>query len=301
MSDKKRPLGLGRGLAALLEEIGPSSARGDDTGAAASDGTPPALVPVASISPNPNQPRREFDETELQQLSSSIRTHGLVQPLLLRPAPNGGYEIVAGERRWRAAQMAQIHEVPAVVRPMDDATAYQIAIVENVQRADLNPVEEARAYDRLTSDYGHSAEAIGTLVGKSRSHIANMMRLLKLPNRALDLLRDGQLSVGHARALVGREDAADLAEDIVDQNLSVREVEELVAGRRNRERQSRPRPTARSGEKDPDTAALEAALSDATGLKVSIAGSGATGRVVIDYTDLDQLDMLVQRLIGGRF
>lgn len=299
MSDKKRASGLGRGLAALLEEIG-SDARPNAMPAATEVSGPPATLPIARIHANPRQPRRHFDPAALDELVASVKATGLLQPILVRERRDGDYEIVAGERRWRAAQIAQLHEVPVVIRDLADADAFQIALIENIQRADLNPVEEAEGYRRLVQEYGYVQEDLGRVTGKSRSHIANLLRLLNLPEEVLDEVRDGRLTMGHARALIGHPDAERLADQIVRRNLSVRETEALVAGESGRTRQSRPRP-AKSGRKDADTAELERTLSDAVGLRVTIDGSGPSGRVHIEYADLDQLDMLAQRLIGGRF
>ena len=299
MTEKK--LGLGRGLSALLEEIGGSGnvkARGAEAAAANPAWT---YIPTASIRANPNQPRRHFDAEALAELSDSIRAHGMLQPVLVRESGYGDFELVAGERRWRAAQAVPLHEVPAIIRRLDDAVAFEIALIENIQRADLNPVEEAEGYQRLVVEFGHTQDSIAKVTGKSRSHIANLLRLLKLPAAVLDLVRDGRLTMGHARALIGHPEAEALADQVVDSNLSVRETEALVADQAGRERQSRPRGAPRGADKDPDTEALERALSESIGLKVTIEGAGIAGRVRIDYASLDQLDMLAQRLSGGRF
>jgi ParB family transcriptional regulator, chromosome partitioning protein len=299
MTDKKRASGLGRGLAALLEEIG-SEARSPEAAPPQTPAGPPTVLPISRIHPNPRQPRRHFDPAAMAELVDSIKATGLLQPILVRERREGDYEIVAGERRWRAAQMAQLHEVPVVVRNLADGDAFQVALIENVQRADLNPIEEAEGYRRLVHEYGYVQDDLQRVTGKSRSHVANLLRLLNLPPAVLDAVRDGRLTMGHARALVGHPDAERLADRIIRDNLSVRETEALVAGETGRERQSRPR-GAKRGEKDADTAELERALSDALGLKVAIDGPGPSGRVHIDYANLDQLDMLAQRLIGGRF
>jgi ParB family transcriptional regulator, chromosome partitioning protein len=299
MTEKK--LGLGRGLSALLEEIGGTGnvkARGSEPAAANPAWT---YIPTGSIRANPNQPRRHFDPEALAELSQSIRTHGMLQPVLVRDSGHGDYELVAGERRWRAAQAVPLHEVPAIIRRLDDAVAFEIALIENIQRAELNPIEEAEGYQRLTDEFGHTQDGIAKVTGKSRSHIANLVRLLKLPTPVLDLVRDGKLTMGHARALIGHPDAETLAAQVVAGGLSVRETETLVADQTGRERQSRPRAAPRTTGKDPDTEALERALSESIGLKVTIEGAGIAGRVRIDYASLDQLDMLAQRLSGGRF
>lgn len=302
MNDKKRS-GLGRGLAALLEEIGGPGAGPPKLGTKPGQGW--TTIPTADIRPNPRQPRRRFDDAEMQELIASVKVNGLVQPILVRPVGHW-HEIVAGERRWRAAQAAQIHDMPVVVRELDEQTAFEVSIIENVQRADLNPVEEAESYQRLHDEFGNSQEGIAAATGKSRSHIANLMRLLKLPPAVLDKLREGALSMGHARALIGQEGAEALADTVIARGLSVRETEALVASEAGRARAARPRGASGSspssgGYKDPDTQALERALSDSVGLKVTIDGSGPSGRIVIDYATLDQLDMVAQRLSGGRF
>ncbi len=304
MNDKKRS-GLGRGLAALLEEIG-----GPSSNNAARETDRPTqgatILPISEIRANPKQPRRRFDDAAMDDLIASVKTRGLVQPILVRPVRGDVFEIVAGERRWRAAQAAQLHEVPVIIRHLDDRTAFEIALIENIQRADLNPIEEALGYERLREEYGHTQDGIAAATGKSRSHIANLLRLLTLPSPVLEKVQEGTLSMGHARALVGHFDRADaLAEQIIARGLSVRETEALVAADSGRERVARPRGKggegAAGGYRDPDTVALERALSESIGLKVSIDGAGQTGRVVIDYATLDQLDMLAQRLSGGRF
>ena len=307
MNDKKRS-GLGRGLAALLEEIGGPGAGPANLGPKPGQGW--TTIPTIDIRPNPRQPRRRFDAAEMQELVDSIKVNGLIQPILVRPLGQGAaqtYEIVAGERRWRAAQAAQIHNMPVVVRELDEQTAFEIAIVENVQRADLNPIEEAEGYQRLQDEFGNSQDDIAAATGKSRSHVANLMRLLKLPPAVLDKVREGALSMGHARALIGQDGAEALADIIIARGLSVRETEALVANEAGRERSARPRTGPRGGAsgsivyKDPDTQALERALSESVGLKVTIDESGTTGFLVIEYTTLDQLDMVAQRLSGGRF
>jgi ParB family chromosome partitioning protein len=300
MTDKRRVSGLGRGLAALLEEIGSEARPAEAVAAAGGSEAPPTTLPISLIHANPRQPRRHFDPTALTELVDSIKASGLLQPILVRERRGGGYEIVAGERRWRAAQMAQLHEVPVVVRQLSDADAFQIALVENIQRADLNPVEEAEGYHRLVHEYGYLQDDLARVTGKSRSHVANLLRLLNLPEEVLDVVRDGRLTMGHARALIGNPEAERLAARIIRENLSVRDTEALVAGETGRERQSRPRGTKRT-DKDADTAELERALSDALGLRVTVDGSGASGRIHIDYGTLDQLDMVAQRLIGSRF
>lgn len=297
MNDKKT--GLGRGLSALLEEVG-------GPGNLLPNGTPRSgvgwkFVPTAMIRANPNQPRRHFDPAAMAELTESIRVRGMLQPILVRSLSFGEFEVVAGERRWRAAQAVPMHEIPVIIRDLDDRAAFEIALIENIQRSDLNPVEEAEGFQRLIAEFNHTQDSIAESTGKSRSHVANLVRLLKLPAGVLDLVRDGKLSMGHARALIGHPEAEALAEQVVEGNLSVRETETLVADQAGRERQSRPRGAPRPSAKDPDTEALERALSESIGLKVTIEGAGISGWVRIDYASLDQLDMLAQRLSGGRF
>ena len=286
MAERKRTSGLGRGLAALLEEAGPSGGE-----------TPERItVALADIVANPAQPRRRFDAEALAELTESIRLHGILQPLLVRPLSNGRYEIVAGERRWRAAQAIPLHDVPVVIRELDDAAAFEIALIENIQRADLNPIEEAEGFARLVRDYGHTQEALGKIVGKARSHIANLLRLLELPDAVRQLLQTGALSMGHARALIGSPDAPALAERVVRQHLSVRQTEALV--RAQSSTGSSPRRAKLS--RDPNVAELELQLADALGMIVQIA-SGETagkGRMIVDYSTLDQLDLLCSLLNG---
>jgi ParB family chromosome partitioning protein len=255
-------------------------------------------VPIESVRPNPDQPRRAFTQEALEELSASIAEKGIIQPLIVRPDPasEGQFQIVAGERRWRAAQMAQLHEVPVIVRDFDDTEVLEVAIIENIQRADLNPVEEAMGYRQLMDRFNHTQERLATAMGKSRSHIANLMRLLTLPDEVQGYLRDGQLSAGHARALVGSEDAVSIAREVISKGLSVRDVEKRMRKPATPTGgPSRPRPT---GDKDADTKALESDLSAAIGLPVSIdhdADSG-TGKISIKYADLGQLDDIIQIL-----
>jgi ParB family transcriptional regulator, chromosome partitioning protein len=305
---KKRPAGLGRGLSALLGEaeeqggVGAGAAQrpGGGTGSGAGDGV--AMIGISEIRPHPRQPRRHFDEAALAELAASIAENGVLQPILVRPAPDGqGYELVAGERRWRASQRAGKHQIPAMVRTLDDAATFTIALVENIQRADLSAIEEAEAYIRLREELGHSAEAIGRMTGKSRPHIANLLRLLELPASVQAMVADGSLGMGHARALIGAGDAEVLARKVVAEGLSVRAVEALVRQRKA--------PTRRGGAQgnsggdrrgnDADIAALESHLADLLGLGVRIAHKGnGGGTLTLDYSSLDQLDMLCQRLSG---
>jgi ParB family transcriptional regulator, chromosome partitioning protein len=286
---KKR---LGRGLAALIGEMDRPAPREEKqtVQVAAADGR----VPIEFVSPNPKNPRRNFAEAELADLAQSIREHGIVQPVLVRRKPDGKYEIIAGERRWRAAQRAGLNDIPVLVRDVDDRTALELAIIENVQRADLNPVEEALGYQQLIDEHNYTQADLGNVIGKSRSHVANTLRLLKLPEVIRDLLVDGTLSAGHARTLVTATDPAGLAKRIVDGGLSVRQAEALAqqpdAGA------PKPRKPPQAAEKDADTLALEKLLSNVTGLNVAISHKEKGGEVKISYRTLDQLDDLCRRL-----
>jgi ParB family chromosome partitioning protein len=254
------------------------------------------MVPLAALKASRFNPRRDFSEEQLEELAASIRERGLVQPLVVRPAKGGGetYEIVAGERRWRAAQLAQLHELPVVVRTLSDQESIEIAIIENVQREDLNPIEEAEGYKLLMDGHDYTQEDLARVIGKSRSHLANTLRLLKLPDSVQHLVRSGELSAGHARALIGRADAAALAARIVKEGLTVRQVEALSQGRAPAK--AKPRRS-----KDADTRAAEAELADALGLDVEIrAGKGETGELRIRYASLDQLEDVRQQLLRHR-
>jgi len=259
-------------------------------------------IAIADIHPNPAQPRRHFSEESLQELSASLKRHGLIQPILVRPH-GAGYQIVAGERRWRAAQRAQLHQVKAIVRELSDEETLEIALIENIQRQDLNPIEEAEAYRKLCDDFGHSQSELAAIVEKSRSHVANMMRLLELPLLVRELVIEGKLSMGHARALLGSDDSARLAAVVVKQGLSVRQTEALV--RRSRVEEGKaPKPrVSEAATSDADIRAVEQHLGDLLGLRVKIAhkGSGGAGAVTFEYRSLDQLDMLCQRLTGEQF
>ena len=312
MNDKMpKSRGLGRGLSALMADIGPAedAVAEDERPAEARSGTD--VLPIDRIVPNPRQPRREFPEDDLSELAESIRSRGILQPLIVRRDPDdaGRYQIVAGERRWRAAQRAQLHDVPVIVRDLSDVEVLEVAIIENIQRADLNAVEEAAGYRQLLERFGHTQEQLAEALGKSRSHIANSIRLLKLPEEVQVLVRDGKLSAGHARALVTAEDPAALARRVAKRALSVRETEQLVrkaaqteanifgdGGRKSGKRRSRG-----SAEKDPDTRALEADLSAMLGVKVTIdhdAGQDG-GKLILEYDTLERLDELCNRLSSG--
>jgi ParB family chromosome partitioning protein len=286
MNDDLSRRRLGRGLAALIGEIDKPAEP------AAKPVTADRNLPIELISANPRNPRRNFAEGELDDLSQSIREHGVVQPVVVRPVEDGSrYEIIAGERRWRAAQRAGLAEVPAIVRDVSDRVALELAIVENVQRADLNPLEEALGYQQLIDEHGYSQADLGQVIGKSRSHVANTLRLLRLPENVRAMLVDGALSAGHARTLITAGDPEKLARRIIDGGLSVRQAEALA-----QEPGGSPARKHAANEKDADTAALEKLLSDTTGLKVLITHRERGGEVRISYRTLDQLDELCRRL-----
>ena len=288
-SPQPRQRGLGKGLAALLGETADPGAGGTREGAL-------LAIPIEQLAPHPDQPRQHFDEAEIKSLAASIREKGIVQPLVVRPADGDGgdapYQIVAGERRWRAAQRAGIHEVPAVVRHLSDGESIEIALVENLQRRDLNPLEEASAYRRLIDDFAHRQEDVAQALGKSRSHVANTVRLLDLPAPVKTLIADAALSAGHGRALLAADDPAQLAETVVRLGLTVRQTEALV--RRAGPARAPKTPAAA----DPNVRALEKELGRALGLKVAIAPAarGAGGRLTIAYKQPEQLDSLIARL-----
>jgi len=303
---------LGRGLGALLGEVRreePVATAAPADGADISDapGANPAALPreglaslpVAAIEPHPEQPRRHFDEAALEELAASIGARGVIQPVIVRPLAGGRYQLVAGERRWRAAQKAQLHEIPALVRDLSERDVTALALIENIQREDLNPVEEARAYQRLAEREDLTQAEIARMVDKSRSHVANLQRLLSLPEAVLDHVEAGRLDMGHARALVGREDAAALAQRAVEQKLSVRDVEKLARkGEAKGRRQAR---ESRGPGDDADIAAVQNHLEEFLGLPVRIAADAdpRSGTISIRYRTLDQLDLVCQRLTGG--
>jgi ParB family chromosome partitioning protein len=294
----KRPHGLGRGLSALLGDV----AREEPVAPSAPSPSGKAIqsIEVALIQPHPEQPRRHFDEGALQELAESIAKRGIIQPIIVRPH-GGGFQIVAGERRWRAAQRAHLHRIPAIVRDFDEAETLEIALIENIQREDLNPIEEAEAYRKLIAEFHHSQEALGRLVGKSRSHVANLMRLLDLPAMVQQQVVEQKISMGHARALIGAPDCEALARQVEQKGLSVRDTEQLVRRVKKGEDAPIARRSGGSGDKDADIAALEQHLADILGLKVDIDHvSGAGGTLSLRYSTLDQLDMLCQRLSGER-
>ncbi|MFC3161712.1 ParB/RepB/Spo0J family partition protein [Ciceribacter thiooxidans] len=294
MSDDLSKRRLGRGLAALIGEMDQPL----PVGTARSSVNPDRTVPIEFVSRNPRNPRRYFDETELQDLAGSIRQHGIVQPVVVRTSGADRYEIIAGERRWRAAQLAGLAEIPVIVRDVDDRTALELAIVENVQRADLNPLEEALGYEQLIAEHGYTQNDLGEIIGKSRSHVANSLRLLKLPDQVRDMLAEGSLSAGHARALVSTPDPVILAKAIATKGLSVRDAERLAQNQIRTH--SDPAAAAIQREaKDSDTIALERSLSDRLGLSVTISHKGAGGQIRIGYKSLDQLEEIC-RLLEGR-
>lgn len=288
MAEKPQPKrGLGRGLSALMADVAPDEGerrRGE------------MFVPTEKIEANPEQPRRQFVREELAELARSIRDKGVLQPLIVRPNPRKeeSYEIVAGERRWRAAQMAQLHQLPVLVRDYSDSEVLEVAIIENVQRIDLNPVEEAAGYQQLMDRFGHTQEKLAAALSKSRSHIANLLRLLQLPDDVLDLLRKGELSMGHARALITTENPSKLARQVINKGLSVRETERLAKG----PAAAKPSKPKSVSEKDADTRALEDDLSANLRMKVQINHKAGeeSGTLAITYASMDQLDEICRIL-----
>jgi len=292
----QKPRGLGRGLSALMADVAPETGQDANT-----PQRPDTLVPIERIVPNPDQPRRTFEDDALAELASSIQQKGVIQPLIVRAAPNrpDHFEIVAGERRWRASQIAQLHELPVVVRDFNDTEVLEVAIIENIQRADLNPVDEAAGYRQLMERFGHTQEQLASALGKSRSHIANQMRLLNLPAEVLDWLAAGKITPGHARPLIGHDNASVFAAHIIQKNLSVRAVEQLVkTGLPN---QKRPGPRGPSTPKDADTIQIENELSAALRMKVAIDHKHGQegGKLSVSYRNLEQLDDLLRVLGGG--
>lgn len=305
----EKPRRLGKGLGALLGETRREEplVRRDDAPGEASANSASALrmLSLATIKPLPGNPRKHFDETALEELAASIAARGVIQPIIVRPHPAGqGYQLVAGERRWRAAQKARLHEIPALVRTLTDREVMALALIENLQREDLNPVEEARAYQRLAEEEGMIQVDIAKMVEKSRSHIANMQRLTTLPDPVLDLVEQGKLSVGHVRALIGRDDAVQIAEIAVQEGLSVRDMELLTRKTAKADASAPASPTMRSdpGE-NADIIAVQQHLEEFLGLGVKIKPEAdpRKGTITIRYTTLDQLDLLCQRLTGGEF
>lgn len=300
-----RPRGLGRGLGALLGESRREeplvAASNDGQGSETRRGTGLAMLSVASIEAHPDQPRRHFDETALAELAASIEQRGVIQPVIVRQLAPGRFQLVAGERRWRAAQKARLHEIPALVRDLPEREVMALALIENLQREDLNPIEEARAYHRLADSESLTQAEIARMVDKSRSHVANLMRLLSLPEEVIGLVERGELSMGHARALIGSDRAGELAAMTVSRQLSVREVERLVrqgaSSEKQRQRSGRPRDSA----DDADIVAVQRHLEEFLGLPVKIITDAdpRSGAVTVRYSTLDQLDLICQRLTGG--
>lgn len=292
--DRKR--GLGRGLSALMADVNET-----ETVAQKSPSAADQLIPIEQISPNPDQPRKQFVQDDLDDLAASIKEKGVLQPLIVRQTGEQKFEIVAGERRWRAAQMAQLHALPVIVREFSDIEVLEVAIIENIQRADLNAAEEAVGYRQLMDKFGHTQEKMAEALGKSRSHIANLLRLLNLPEPVLALLRNGQLSSGHARALIPAQDPEKLAQQVIKGGLSVRATEALVKNEQSGSTDKKQSAGTLSSEKDADTKALEGDLAANLGMKVSLSHKPGqeNGQLSIQYKSLDELDELC-RLLGGR-
>jgi ParB family chromosome partitioning protein len=298
MTEKKtKKRGLGRGLSALMSDVTQDIVPQVDQAPRRAD----FFVPVEQVQPNPDQPRRAFDDGALQELAASIAEKGVIQPLIVRehPTRTGIYEIVAGERRWRASQIAQIHNVPVIVREYTDTEVLEVAIIENIQRADLNPIDEGAGYRQLMQKFGHTQEQLSSVLGKSRSHIANVIRLLNLPDGVRNYLVEGKLTAGHARALVGHDDAQRLADHIVKTGMSVRDAEKLA--KQGLIYAKTTKAVKQATTKDADTVQIEGELTAALGMKVSIDHAAGTegGRLSVSYRDLDQLDDLLRALSGG--
>lgn len=296
MAKKSKTKGLGRGLSALLADVDSESQKPDLARTATSPQSQ-ETAPIEKIHPNPDQPRRDFDKGDMDDLVASIKEKGVIQPLIVRvdPKDTDFFQIVAGERRWRAAQSAQIHELPILIRDLTDTEVLELAIIENIQRADLNAVEEAMGYRQLMDSFGHTQEKMAEALGKSRSHIANLLRLLNLPKDVLDHVRQGRLSAGHARALVTAQDPSGLAKTIISKGLSVRDTERFAKDAVGSEPAKAKAPKF---EKDADTRAIEGDLSAQLKMRVSIdpAAGNDGGKLSIRYRNLDQLDQLLQIL-----
>jgi ParB family chromosome partitioning protein len=296
MSTDRPGKGLGMGLSALLGDARPGAA---DEHSAARGGV--REIEVGRIRPNPNQPRMQFSEDSIDELAESIAERGVLQPILLRPHGDGeGFEIIAGERRWRAAQRARLHTIPAIVREVDEAATAELALIENIQREDLNAIEEAEGYKQLIDRHGHTQENVAKIVHKSRSHVANLLRLLDLPEFVRQSLLKGDISMGHARAVATAPDPETLTKEIVRKGLSVRQAEERARREKPGAGQDIARPSARNAAKtvDADLEALERQLSDLLGVRVNVVHKGQGGSVTLHYSSLDQLDMICQRLSG---
>ncbi|HEU0284292.1 MAG TPA: ParB/RepB/Spo0J family partition protein [Sphingomicrobium sp.] len=297
MSTNKPASGLGRGLQALLGEQAVPVASTGESAPARPGGV--REIEIGRIRPNPEQPRVQFTEEAIDELADSIAERGVLQPILLRPHGDGGFEIVAGERRWRAAQRARLHTIPALVREIDDSTAAEIALIENIQREDLNAIEEAEGYRQLIQRHGHTQDNVAKLVHKSRSHVANLLRLLDLPDFVRQSLLRGDISMGHARAVATAPDPEALAKEVIAKGLSVRQTEERARYVKPGAGHDIARASARNAKPvDADVTALERQLGDTLGLRVIIAHNGSKGTVTLHYSSLDQLDMVCQRLSG---
>ena len=299
--ESKRNRGLGRGLGAILGDTAqrPAVTHLSETQAAsAQPATGPRTLPVAELQPGTLQPRRTFDDAALDGLAQSIARQGVLEPLLVRPLDAGGFEIVAGERRWRAAQRAQLHEVPVIVKQLDDKAALEVALIENIQREDLSALEEADAYRRLIDEFDYTQDQLGHALGRSRSHVANTLRLLNLPTDVQAMVHDNRLTAGHARALLNTPDPIGLAREVAKRGLTVRQTEKMAAQAAGDAPRRRPtKGLTGAPAKDADTAALETALSDALGLSVSLSHrADGGGEVVVSYRTLEQLDDLCRRL-----
>lgn len=296
MDKKQERRGLGRGLSALMADVSATTEAVPEAGPRRAD----FLVPIEKLHPNPLQPRRTFAEDALADLAESIRQKGVLQPLIVRSRASGGYEIVAGERRWRAAQRAQVHDVPVILREYDDTEVLEVAIIENIQRSDLNPMEEAAAYRQLMDRFGHTQDQLAEVLSKSRSHVANLLRLLNLPSEVQDHVRDGRLSAGHARALITSDDPVALARHVIAKGLSVRETEKLAKAAAGPQAATKGGAAGRGrhAEKDADTRALEGDLSANLRMSVSINHQAGTesGILSIRYNTLDDLDLLCRVL-----
>ncbi|GAB5501971.1 ParB/RepB/Spo0J family partition protein [Pyruvatibacter sp.] len=295
-ADEGKRRGLGRGLAALIGDDAPAAKRAGQPAATIS----PNTVPIEFLKANPYQPRRDFTKEDLADLTASVAEKGVIQPIVVRPVSGAtnSFEIVAGERRWRAAQAAKLDRVPVVVRDLSDAETLEIAIIENVQRADLNPIEEADGYDRLMEEFSYTQADVSKLIGKSRSHVANTLRLRSLPKKVRGFLAAGDLSAGHARAIMGHDDAVALAKQIIADGLSVREAEALG---KKPFKATKAKKASVSAEKDADTKSLERNIAESLGLTVSIDHKGdAGGKVLINYKTLEQLDEICRRLANGK-
>jgi ParB family chromosome partitioning protein len=291
---KNKPRGLGRGLSALMADVAPEAVAAPQAGGEAAPRRPDMMVPIEKVIANPEQPRRQFLQEDLDDLTASIKEKGVIQPLIVRPRDGGMYEIVAGERRWRASQAAQLHEVPVIIRDYSDVEVLEVALIENIQRSDLNALEEAQSYKMLMDRFGHTQEKMAEALGKSRSHIANLVRLLHLPEDVQELVQERKLSAGHARALITTDNASEIAQKIVKGGLSVRATEALVKKAAAGDAPKAARKPRVAKDKDADTIALEGDLSAMLRMKVTIdhQSGGESGSVTISYETLDQLDEL---------